>query len=59
MILLGNQFWSACRAAGIVVASLRAGAGSALAIVLSPERGEPCAVPVQVDDLHDVWDPGT
>jgi hypothetical protein len=58
MILLGIQFSSDCPAAGIVVASLRAGASSALAIVGSPERGEPDVVPVQVDDLHDVSDPG-
>jgi hypothetical protein len=59
MILPGIQFRSDCPAAGMVVACLWAGASSALAIVVSPERGEPYVVPVQVHHLHHVWDPGT
>jgi hypothetical protein len=59
MVLPGIQFWSDCPAVGMVVACLWAGAGSALAIVVSPEHGEPCVAPVQVDDLHGVRGPGT
>ena len=58
MILPGIRFKFDCPAADMVVSCLWAGASSALAIV-SPERSEPYVVSVQVDDLHDVWDPGT
>ena len=58
-IIPGIRFKFDCPAADMVVACLWAGASSTLAIVVSPERGEPYVVPVQVDDLHDVWDPGT
>ena len=46
MTLLGIQFWSDCPAADMVVACLWAGASSTLAIVVSPECGEPYVVPV-------------
>ena len=59
MIIPGIRFKFDCPAADMVVACLWAGASSTLAIVVSPERGEPYVVPVQVDDLHDVWDRGT
>jgi len=56
MILLGVQFWSDDPDAGVVVASLWASQHGRLALVASPERGERYAVPLEADDLHEVWD---
>jgi hypothetical protein len=55
MVLLGVKFWSDNLAVGVGVASLWAGESGRLALVASPERGEPYVVRLEPDDLHDLW----
>lgn len=58
MIRLGIQFWSDCLPPALWSPACRQ-ARAAPSLSCGVERGEPYVVPVQVDELNDVWDPGT